>query len=215
MKPTTVVPLRASSGDPGSGGSRRPAAAKTPLPFERRLRVLGGTAFEALLSVDDQRRYVWVNEAAGRLLGAPASEIVGQRVDDFTPPERLAQLDELWHQLRLEGQLQGPFEVLRADGSRHAVAFRANWHYAPGEHLIAAVETPGRPMPATGGEKLTKREREILSLVADGLSNSEIGGRLVLSPATIKTHLQNVYSKLHVNDRAAAVAVALRSQLIS
>jgi PAS domain S-box-containing protein len=177
--------------------------------------VLGDTAFEALLAVDDERRCVWVNEAATRLFGAPSDEIVGRRLEDFTPRDDLARLDEMWRQFRREGELQGPYEVLLPDGSRRPVAFRANWHYAPGEHLIAAVETPGPEAAVTGAGKLTKREREILSLVADGLTNDEIGARLVLSPATIKTHLQNVYSKLQVKDRAAAVAVALRSRLIS
>jgi DNA-binding NarL/FixJ family response regulator len=63
--------------------------------------------------------------------------------------------------------------------------------------------------------RLTVRELEIVSLAADGHSNQEIAERLVLSAATVKTHLQNTYRKLEVPDRAAAVALALRAGLIT
>jgi two-component system, NarL family, nitrate/nitrite response regulator NarL len=61
---------------------------------------------------------------------------------------------------------------------------------------------------------LTSREREILALTAKGLLAPEIGRRLYLSPATIKTHLQRLYGKLGVSDRAAAVAEAMRRGLL-
>jgi two-component system, NarL family, nitrate/nitrite response regulator NarL len=57
---------------------------------------------------------------------------------------------------------------------------------------------------------LTPREHEVLSLIADGLSAPGIAERLVLSPATVRTHLQHLYDKLGVSDRAAAVAEAMR-----
>ena len=57
---------------------------------------------------------------------------------------------------------------------------------------------------------LSLREREVLALIADGASAPEIGRRLHLSTGTIKTHLQHLYEKLGVNDRAAAVAEAMR-----
>lgn len=59
-------------------------------------------------------------------------------------------------------------------------------------------------------EVLSARQREILLLAADGLSTAEIGARLHLSQATIKTHLANSYERLDVSDRTAAVAQALR-----
>src|SRR5687768_9210587 len=62
--------------------------------------------------------------------------------------------------------------------------------------------------------RLTPREREILTLAAEGRSAPEIARLLFLSPATIKTHLSNVYDKLGVSDRAAAVAKALREGVL-
>ena len=61
---------------------------------------------------------------------------------------------------------------------------------------------------------LTPREREILALTAQGFLAPEIGRRLFLSPATVKTHLQRLYGKLGVSDRAAAVAEAMRRGLL-
>jgi len=64
-------------------------------------------------------------------------------------------------------------------------------------------------------EALSAREREILGLLAEGASAPEIARRLYLSPATVKTHLHNVYEKLGVSERAAAVAEGMRRGLIS
>lgn len=61
---------------------------------------------------------------------------------------------------------------------------------------------------------LSPREREVLGLATEGLGVAEIAERLWLSPATIKSHFQNIYEKLGVNDRPAAVAVALRTGII-
>jgi two-component system nitrate/nitrite response regulator NarL len=61
---------------------------------------------------------------------------------------------------------------------------------------------------------LSDREREVLNLVAEGLSAPEIGRRIHLSTATVKTHLAHVYEKLGVAERAAAVAAAMRRGLV-
>jgi non-specific serine/threonine protein kinase len=61
---------------------------------------------------------------------------------------------------------------------------------------------------ASGGSNLTRREREVLRLVADGLTNADIASRLVVSPRTVHAHLRSVYSKLGVSTRTAAVAKA-------
>lgn len=55
-------------------------------------------------------------------------------------------------------------------------------------------------------ENLTSREQEVLSLVAKGYRTKEVGDALSISPQTVETHLRNIYSKLHVRSRAAAVA---------
>ena len=62
---------------------------------------------------------------------------------------------------------------------------------------------------------LTPRELDIIRLAADGLSNAEIGLRLHVSTATVKTHLQHIFEKLEVSDRSAAVAQAFRRGLLA
>jgi DNA-binding NarL/FixJ family response regulator len=61
---------------------------------------------------------------------------------------------------------------------------------------------------------LTEREREIMALVATGLSNQEIAERLVISPATAKTHVSRAMMKLHVHDRAQLVVLAYETGLL-
>lgn len=69
--------------------------------------------------------------------------------------------------------------------------------------LIAQVRAPA-------GDKLSNRELEVLELVAEGASNSDIAARLHISQATVKSHLINIFGKLGVSDRTAAVTVALQ-----
>ena len=62
--------------------------------------------------------------------------------------------------------------------------------------------------------RLTEREREVLGLVAEGLSNDEIAGRLYLSPLTTKTHVSRIMTKLDARDRAQLVVIAYESGLV-
>ncbi|WP_433553555.1 response regulator [Micromonospora zamorensis] len=69
------------------------------------------------------------------------------------------------------------------------------------------------PDPGPRLSVLTEREREVLTLVAGGLSNDEIAARLVLSPATAKTHVSRIMTKAQVRDRAQLVILAYESGL--
>ncbi len=124
------------------------------------------------------------------------------------------------------------FDALRAGASGFLVKdtiptelLRAVRVVAQGEALLApsvtrrliadvVARTPIR-LPAPGMDELTAREREILELVAGGLSNDEIAERLVISPATAKTHVSRVMSKLGARDRAQLVVFAYQGGVVA
>jgi two-component system nitrate/nitrite response regulator NarL len=90
--------------------------------------------------------------------------------------------------------------------ARGSTVFSPDLHDGIAEQIRAHRHDP-RP-------RLSPREREILTLAAEGRSGPEIARILFLSPSTVKTHLANIYDKLDVSDRAAAVAKALREGVL-
>ena len=110
----------------------------------------------------------------------------------------------------------GAMGYLVEDTSREDLysAIRAT---ARGESVLSpgvAARVLGQ-MRAPGEEKLSSRELEVLQLVAEGHSNKEIGDRLHISQATVKSHLIHIFDKLGVSDRTAAVTSALRRGILS
>jgi NarL family two-component system response regulator LiaR len=99
-------------------------------------------------------------------------------------------------------------ELARAIRAAHAG--RATLSPEAAQALVNAANQPPAP-----GHDLTERERVVLALMVEGLNNTQIAARLVVSPSTIKTHVSHILSKLDVASRSEAVALALRSGLVT
>jgi NarL family two-component system response regulator LiaR len=99
-------------------------------------------------------------------------------------------------------------ELVKAIRAAHAG--RATLSPEAAQTLVHAASQPAPP-----GSDLTEREREVLALMVEGLNNTQIAGRLTVSPSTVKSHVSNILSKLGVASRTEAVSLALRNGLVT
>ncbi len=101
-----------------------------------------------------------------------------------------------------------PGELVAAIRAVHAGETRL--HPAVAARLMQAFRSRGKPASIDEAASLTDREREIVQLVAKGLSNREIGDALVISERTVKTHMSNILGKLALSDRTQLAIFAIR-----
>jgi two-component system OmpR family response regulator len=166
-----------------------------------------GSGVEALEAVRDERPEVVILEVClADISGYEVCRTLRDRFGEalpiiFVSGERVEPID------RVAGLLVGGDDYL-------VKPFAPDELLARVRALVRRATPPAPPQPAVGSD-LTKRELEVLRLVADGLEQGEIAERLVVSPKTVSTHTQNVFRKLGVRNRAQAVAAAYQLDLIA
>jgi two-component system, NarL family, response regulator LiaR len=147
--------------------------------------------------------------------GVTATRIIRQEC----PKVQVLALTSYKDETRVQGALQaGAIGYLLKDVSadelaqaiRSAHAGRVTLSPEAAQALVQVASQPPAP-----GSDLTERECAVLALMVEGLSNTQIAARLVVSPSTIKTHVSNILSKLGVARRAEAVALAVRNKLVT
>jgi PAS domain S-box-containing protein len=161
-----------------------------------------------------------INSTLAELSGYVRVDLAGLGFWDLLAPRGETSHEDLERLLTDEASA-GPLEaaIRHRDGSRVACTLsRADERWrATGRYVMLHVEAAHVPKSKDGSgdtEGLTARECEILKLVAEGRSGPNIARELHVSPETVKSHLKSIYRKLDVADRASAVAMALRSNLI-
>jgi DNA-binding NarL/FixJ family response regulator len=96
----------------------------------------------------------------------------------------------------------------------HETLLRAIEKVAAGEGFVDPALVPAFITGRDSGDMLTTREREILQLLADGMSNADVAAKLFISQETVKSHVRHILAKLEADTRTHAVAIALREAII-
>jgi DNA-binding NarL/FixJ family response regulator len=185
-------------------------------------RVVEKSAVPTLI-VDRGRQVVDANCAARLALRLSLAELRRYVIGDLTPSDMLDELEKAWAQLLQTGCVAGHYQVAGPDGSQLDVVYCAMANLLPGLHLIAFAPAvwPEDELAVVTCEasdsamRLTRREIEVLELAAEGSEIHELAAQLAVSPATVRTHLKNIYAKLEANNRTAAVVKAMRLGLIA
>src|SRR5579864_2384724 len=170
-----------------------------------------------MVMVDNERRYLAANAPARFLFRLSQAEMVKRRIDDLTAPERLDLVHGLWARLMRDGVIAGTYEACFPMGNLR-ILHGALANALPGQHLIVFV-------PADWSEDelldpvedrrpsrraLSRREHEVLSLIAAGADQQEIAHELTIAIPTVRTHVRNLLRKLGARNRAHAIALAMQ-----
>lgn len=188
----------------------------------RRMKMVFERSLVPIVILDSRRRYVDVNRPAQLWFRRSIEDMRGHAIEDFAPPDQRPFIDAGWKRLMETGCVSRSYRAAKPDGTRVETVYFALADALPALHIIvfAPADWPEEELPGIAQDDsdadgtLTPREVEVLGLTADGLTGPELAHELVLSPATVSTHFQNIYAKLRVRSRTGAVAKAMRLGLI-
>jgi DNA-binding NarL/FixJ family response regulator len=177
------------------------------------IRVVGEAADgETAVSLTERRRpdVVVMDLRMPQMDGIEATEEIMRRVPDAKVLIFTAYSERALLQRGLESGARG--YILKE--APHETLLRAIEKLAAGETFVDPALMSALTQSRTGTDVLTAREREILQLLADGMSNADVAGQLFISQETVKSHVRHILTKLEADTRTQAVAIALRDAMI-
>jgi DNA-binding NarL/FixJ family response regulator len=160
-----------------------------------------------LLAVNTSGKIMWATPQAQKLL---ADTLVADADDDFVLPDPIPK----WLEEAQKGKLGSKTATMAAFTGNELLKLQYMGTLAPNEFLLRLAKDSGADAPAEFSSELglTTREGEVLSWLSKGKTNRDIAQILGLSPRTVDKHLEQIYSKLGVENRTAAAAIAVKTR---
>ncbi len=171
----------------------------------------------AMVLLDDHRRFVDVNGAYVNLVGYHRRELIGRPIHEFVAGGPMASPTE-WDAAMMEGHFTGEADLMCAGGTDVAVQWAATTEVVTGRRMVLFVALSTSrwgshfrraTTPEQTPEPLSHREREVVRLVALGNTGPEIADQLRIAHDTVRTHARNAMAKTGARSRAHLVAKAL------
>ena len=160
-----------------------------------------------LLAVNGKGRLMWATPQAQKLL---SDTLAGNADEDFALPEPMTQ----WLEQTQRGKTGSKTAVMASLPGNEQLRLQFMGKLGPNEFLLRLAKDTSGDMPAEFSSELglTTREGEVLSWLSKGKTNRDIAQILGLSPRTVDKHLEQIYSKLGVENRTAAAAIAVKTR---
>lgn len=177
------------------------------------IRVVGEAADgETAVTLAERRRpdVIVMDLRMPEMDGIEATEEIMRRIPDAKVLIFTAYSEKALLQRGLESGARG--YILKE--APHETLLRAIEKIAAGETFVDPALMSALTQSRGGTDVLTAREREILQLLADGMSNADVAGQLFISQETVKSHVRHILTKLEADTRTQAVAIALRDAMI-
>ncbi len=171
---------------------------------------------------DVEGRFVHVNAAAERASGHSKAELLGGHFTDLLHPEAREAVVAQFRRAVERGE-PTHFETVFIDAAGHLRGVGAqHLPLRDGDTIVGVLilafdvrRPPAEPIRLRPEPRLTFRQREILELIASGLSTADVARELTLSPETVRNHLRSVFRELGVHNRVEAIVAAQRIGLLA
>jgi PAS domain S-box-containing protein len=167
-------------------------------------------------------RFVHMNAAAERASGTSNAHLRGRHFTELLPQEARENVEAQFRRAVDRGE-PTDFETAFVDASGQLRGTRAqHLPLRDGDSIVGVVilafdvrRHPSEPLRLRPDPRLTPRQREVLALIASGLSTGEVAQELTLSPETVRNHLRNAFKELRAHSRVEAIASAQRLGLLA